>query len=367
MDSSSEYLSLEEPNRAVHLWRYTPWRRVHPTGNIGDIPEDISAPKLSLSCIEGEIPEGVRLIHGSGQVEGLPESDATTSSFMRAITEESSWTVEVDAGFNPGKTVVLEIDAGSSISAVHVCLKIGRHANLELVTLVKGDCDWMGLLRTGTSGEGSNTSDVVVNVMDGGTLLRVDAIHIDRDSQVTAGTISSGSEMTKSDLRYRMGEPGGNLNVLGSILSANEMSLDHHIEIHHDAPETYSRLDWHSACGGNSKTVGTGMLRVAEGSRGADAAQLFQNLLISESAQADSIPELEVSENEVVGCGHGTASGPVDEDQLFYLGTRGLSSEQAKSVLIAAFLNSTLTEMGSQEMHDWLVEMLSDDLDALGI
>ena len=367
MDSSSEYLSLEEPRRAVHLWRYTPWKKVHPTGDISDIPDEVGSPRLSLTCIDGDVPEGVRLIHGAGPLEGLPESDATTSSFIRAITEESSWTVEVDRGFSPGKTVILEIEGESPISAAHVCLKIGRHANLELVTHVKGECEWVGLLRTGSTGEGSNTSDVVVNVLNGGTLLRVDAIHIERDSQVKAGTISSGSETTKSDLRYRMGEPGGNLNVLGSILSSEDMSLDHHIEIHHDAPETFSRLDWHSACGGKSKTVGTGMLRVAKGSRGADAAQLFQNLLISETAQADSIPELEVSENEVVGCGHGTASGPVDEDQLFYLGTRGLSTEQAKSMLIAAFLNSPLSEMGSPEMHDWLVEMLTDDLDALGV
>lgn len=367
MDPTSEYLSLGEPDRAVHLWRYTPWRKVHPTGNISEIPEEVGPPRLSLSCIDGEVPEGVRLIRGSESVDGLPDSDSTTSSFMNAITANSTWTVEVDPRFNPGKTVVLEINADSPISAVHICMKVGIHSNFEFVTMVKGDCEWLGLLRTGGTGEGSITNDIVVNLLERGTLLRVDSIHIDRDSQVVAGTISSGSEMTKSDLRYRMGQPGGNLNVLGSILSAEEMMLDHHIEIHHDAPETFSRLDWHSACGGKSKTVGTGMLKVSEGSRGADAAQLFQNLLLSENARADSIPELEVTENEVVGCGHGTASGPVDEDQLFYLGTRGLSSEQAKSMLVAAFLNSTLSEMGSVEMHNWLVEILSDDLDALGI
>ena len=108
----------------------------------------------------------------------------------------------------------------------------------------------------------------------------MDSIAIGRDAQVKAGTVSSGSERTKADLRYKMGETGGHLNVLGSILSAKEMHLDHHIEIHHDAPETFSRLDWHSACGGNSRTVGTGMLRVAKGARGADAGQLFHLSLI---------------------------------------------------------------------------------------
>jgi len=206
---------------------------------------------------------------------------------------------------------------------------------------------------------------VVVCLQDEGTLLRVDSIAIGRDAQVRAGTVSSGSERTKADLRYRMGEPGGNLRVLGSVLSADSMHIDHHVEIHHDAPETFSRLTWNSACGGDSRTVGTGMLRVADGSRGADAAQIFRNLLLSAGAEADSIPELEVLEHEVVGCGHGTANGPIDEEQAFYLESRGFDPSEARSALIAAFLNATLSEMGSESLHDWLVRLLGSELGTL--
>ena len=82
-------------------------------------------------------------------------------------------------------------------------------------------------------------------------------------------------------------------------------------------------------------------------------------------AEADSIPELEVSENDVVGCGHGTANGPVDEEQMFYLKTRGFNEAEGRSVLISAFLNATLSAMGSQAVHDHLLEILSEDLDAI--
>ena len=104
------------------------------------------------------------------------------------------------------------------------------------------------------------------------------------------------------------------------------------------------------------------MLRVADGSTGADASQLFHNLLLSKDAEADSIPELEVLEHEVVGCGHGTANGPIDEDQVFYLESRGLEPSEARGALIAAFLNSTLSEMGSESLHDWLVGLLNSEL-----
>ena len=297
-------------------------------------------------------------------VSGLPEGDVVTGSFLQAASVSSQWILRIEPGFSSQHPVVLDIDLKGPSKILHLSLDVGRLSELELITRVRGSGEWFGLLRTGEIGAGAVLNDVVVCLQDEGTLLRVDSIAIGRDAQVRAGTVSSGSERTKADLRYRMGEPGGNLRVLGSVLSADSMHIDHHVEIHHDAPETFSRLTWNSACGGDSRTIGTGMLRVADGSRGADAAQIFHNLLLSVDAEADSIPELEVLEHEVVGCGHGTANGPIDEDQLFYLGCRGFDPSDARGALIAAFLNSTLSEMGSDVLHGWLVRLLTVELES---
>ena len=70
-------------------------------------------------------------------------------------------------------------------------------------------------------------------------------------------------------------------------------------------------------------------------------------------------------ENDVVGCGHGTANGPIDDEQMFYLKTRGFDEKEAKRALIAAFLNSTLSEMGGESLHEWLVGELTTQLEAL--
>ena len=297
-------------------------------------------------------------------VSGLPEGDVVTGSFLQAASVSSQWILRIEPGFSSQHPVVLDIDLKGPSKVLHLSLDVGRLSELELITRVRGSGEWFGLLRTGEIGAGAVLNDVVVCLQDEGTLLRVDSIAIGRDAQVRVGTVSSGSERTKADLRYRMGEPGGNLRVLGSVLSADSMHIDNHVEIHHDAPETFSRLSWNSACGGESRTVGTGMLRVADGSRGADAAQIFHNLLLSVDAEADSIPELEVLEHEVVGCGHGTANGPIDENQLFYLECRGFDPSDARGALIAAFLNSTLSEMGSDVLHGWLVRLLTVELES---
>ena len=365
MQSASEYLSLPQPDRSDHLWRYTPWRRIHPTGDVSEVPE-VGSAAVSITKLDGSpAPEGVSLENVESTLGDLPDSDPVTLAFLGAVTVTSGWEVKVDSKFNTDMPLLLDIYTGEGSSAVHLNLDIGSLSEFELITRVRGDGDWLGLLRTGEIGAGSVMNDIVVGLMQQGTMLRVDSVDIGRDAQVRAGTVSSGSDRTKADLRYLLKEVGGSVRVLGSVLGAGSMHLDHHVEILHDAPETFSRLSWHSACGGGSRTVGTGMLKVMDGSKGADAAQIFHNLLLSDDAEADSIPELEVLEHEVVGCGHGTANGPIDEDQLFYLQARGLDPSEAKRVLIAAFLNATLSEMGSEAVHDWLIVLLSTELERL--
>ena len=365
MQSASEYLSLPQPDRSDHLWRYTPWRRIHPTGDVSEVPE-LGSATVSITKLDGSpAPKGISLERVESQLVDLPDSDPVTLAFLGEVTVTSGWEFKVDSKFNSDMPLLLDIDTGEGSSAVHLNLDIGILSELELITRVRGDGDWFGLLRTGEIGTGSVMNDIVVGLMRQGTVLRVDSMDIGRDAQVRAGTVSSGTDRTKADLRYLLKEVGGSVRVLGSVLGAGSMHLDHHVEILHDAPETFSRLSWHSACGGGSRTVGTGMLKVMDGSKGADAAQIFHNLLLSDDAEADSIPELEVLEHEVVGCGHGTANGPIDEDQLFYLQARGLDPSEAKRVLIAAFLNATLSEMGSEALHDWLIVLLSSELERL--
>ena len=362
MSASEEaYLSLEEPPRSDHLWRYTPWKRVHPTGDPSEIPDEISTPQIGLSTINGEEASGISIEMGNAisiPFEGSPVSN----SFLSAVTDGKAIRISIPDNWRSENPLILDVKPTGGLDAVHIHVETGKFSEATILTRVQGSSKWLGILRTGQTGVGSFLRDVFVNKTHDGNLMRVDALRLGRDSSVTAGTVSAGSTWTKADIRFLLDSPGSNLNVLGSLLSADQMHLDHHIEISHIAPNTYSRLGWHTACGGNSTSVGTGMLRIEKGARQADAGQLFHNLLLSEKAKANSIPELEVEENDVVGCGHGTANGPVDEDQRFYLMARGLSEQEAEDALVAAFLNSTLSQMGNEDVHAWLIDAVEDAL-----
>ena len=359
--SEELYLSLDEPPTSDHLWRYTPWGKIHPTGDFRDIPEDVGLPKINLSYVDGGAVEGVTL-EANKEVKVPFEGSPTTDSFLMAITKDNSLVLSIPRKWTSEKPLLIDIETEGGVEALHIHILAGDLSEATILTRISGPCEWLGLLRTAETGTGSIVTDIVVNKTQGGSLIRVDAIRAGRDSTITSGTVSAGSERTKADIRYLLDSPGSSLNVLGSLLSAEKMHLDHHIEISHTAPHTYSRLEWHTACGGGSTSVGTGMLRIEKGAKKADAGQLFHNLLLSKKARANSIPELEVEENDVVGCGHGTANGPVDESQRFYLMARGFSKQESEDALIAAFLNSTLTEMGGEGVHSWLISAVEDAL-----
>ena len=242
------YLELEMPDRADHLWRYTPWHRIHPGSDLSDIPE-AEGVVMELQSLDGSTePAGVTLdVATEEDIERLcmnGKEDVSTQ-FIRAMTEGNVAVLRVARKAKPSQPVLLNIECNGGITALHLLIDINELAELELITRISGDAEWAGILRQGIFGNACNVNDVVINHMGDGRILRTDGIHLGRDAQVRSGTVGSGASRCKADLRYTMDNVGASLKVNGSILSLDGMHNDHHVEILHLAPQTYSRLDWH--------------------------------------------------------------------------------------------------------------------------
>ena len=366
---SSSYLDYAHTDKAAHIWRYTPWKKAHPTGTINDIPQSES-PEITISVIdESPVPDGITIREATDSEinklgHELDFDHGTAAPKFIATLAQKTMILKIENNIKIDAPLVVNIATSGDICASRLLIDIGSQVEAEIITVIEGNAKWTGILRDGKYGSNSIINDVVTQIT-GNRLLRCDALSLGRDAQVKAGTVNASSTQAKIDIRHWLNEPGSSLKVNGSILSSKKNHLDSHIEIRHSGKHTHSRLEWHSACGGKSNTTGTGMLRIDAGAKGADAGQLFHNLLLSEKAKANSIPELEVLESEVVGCGHGTANGPIDEQQLFYLSTRGFNQEQARAALIAAFLNTPLSDMGSNQLHGWLVERIEKHLNLI--
>ena len=147
MDPGQTYLSLEEPNNANHLWRYSPWKKVHPTGNTREIPNNFSEPEINLMLLDGsEVPEGVTIIKESLETKQNTFSDPVSMNFIDAVSSNHKFTLKVKNNTVLNQPVVLKINSGISNSAMNLTIQIGRHCEFELVTQIVGNAPWFGLI-----------------------------------------------------------------------------------------------------------------------------------------------------------------------------------------------------------------------------
>ena len=143
-----------------------------------------------------------------------------------------------------------------------------------------------------------------------------------------------------------------------AVITDGSRHDDHHVEILHRSGFTNSSLNVSSACSGKGHTIGTGLLMIEEDCDGCDAGQVFKNLLLSETAKAESIPELEVLSDDVKAA-HGAASSSVDREQIHYLMSRGFPKEQAESLIVEGFLVSCFAKIKNNDVRQYLIGALT--------
>jgi Fe-S cluster assembly protein SufD len=249
-----------------------------------------------------------------------------------------------------GEVIHIRARASGHIAVGHLDLDVKGEATIILH--LSGEPGWCGIHLSGRIHPNAHLGFGFINELDQSTkLLRCDDWVIERDASFDKATLSVGGFNCKSDIRATLNGTGASIRQSVTAHSQGARHDDHHIEIHHLHGHTNSDLVSNAACAGRSHFVATGLLTIAEGADGSDAGQVFRNLLLSEKARAEAIPELEVLADDV-SAAHGAASAPIDPSQLHYLMSRGLSPEESESMIVNGFLidafsnlkNDVLTE-----------------------
>ncbi|HEY6106735.1 MAG TPA: Fe-S cluster assembly protein SufD, partial [Anaeromyxobacteraceae bacterium] len=155
-------------------------------------------------------------------------------------------------------------------------------------------------------------------------------------SRFATHAITVGAALSRSEVRAVLDGEGAEAHVNGLYLASGRQLMDNFSLIEHARPRCLSRETFKGVLDGESRAVFGGRIRVLEGAQKSDAYQLNSNLLLSEGAEVDTKPQLEIFADDVK-CGHGGTVGQLDEDALFYLRSRGIGRERARSLLIYAF------------------------------
>jgi Fe-S cluster assembly protein SufD len=172
-----------------------------------------------------------------------------------------------------------------------------------------------------------------------------------------------GSKLTKSFLDVDLAGAGANAVINGAYLSDGEQHLDLDTQQNHLAPHTTSALKFKGALLGKSRTVWQGMVYVAPDGQKTDGYQTNNNLILSRLARADSIPGLEILADDV-RCSHGATVGKIDEDQVFYLLSRGIPHKEAEKLLIEGYFNPVLSNIASKPLREQISTWIQKKLES---
>ena len=326
------YHQMPIPPRSEHLWRYTPWPRIHPT-KTDDVP---SADDVIFSNDGPQIINSIQPSqYSQGDIARAFLQAAGGSSSQMSLNDES-------------EPIHINARASGHVAVGHLHLDVKGSAVVFLH--ISGEPEWVGLHITGNLHPNAHLAFGFINELDSNTkFLRCEDWQLDRDSSLEHATLSVGGFRCKSDLRTSLNGTGSSVRQSITVNADGSRHDDKHVEIHHHHGHTQSDLVMNSACGGNSHFIGTGLLTIAEGANKSDASQVFRNLLLSEKARAEAIPELEVLADDV-SAAHGAASAPIDRNQLHYLMSRGLSPEEAQSVIVNGFLYDAFSNLTNKQL-----------------
>ena len=220
--------------------------------------------------------------------------------------------------------------------------------------------------------EGQYLTNAITEIRVGpGALLRhyrvqrqsLNAFHIatthveqDRDSTFFSVTMDVGGMLARSSLNVRMGGQGSSCHLNGLYLTAGNQHVDNQVMLDHASPYTSSREMYKGVLDGSSRAVFHGSILVRPGAQKVDAQQTDKNLLLSHQAEVDTKPALWIYADDVK-CGHGAASGTMDEEALFYLRSRGLDESAARRLLVRGFVGEVISAIEGELFRAYAEEL----------
>lgn len=182
---------------------------------------------------------------------------------------------------------------------------------------------------------------------------------LQRDAKLNDLTATFGGTLARAETQSELAGPGADSEMLGLYFAHGNQHLDHYTLQHHATHHTRSDLLYKGAAKDTAHTVYSGLIKLEESAQKTDAYQSNKNLLLSSEARVDSIPQLEIAANDV-RCTHGSTTSPVDEVQLFYLMSRGISRVMAQQILVKAHLADVLTRIPLETLREHIERVIEE-------
>ena len=339
-------------------WRYMPVERL---GELINDSFDEFSGDISFSAPSQVTTAWVDRDHKLFGAAGLPEDRVSAASWESA---KAAYLVSIPASEDSECQVQLSVVSESeSAAALHVIIEAQAHAKAVVVLDHRGKAQLAENVEVIVGDEANLT---VVSIQDWDD----DSVHVaahfcklGRNSKLKHIVISLGGKTVRITPSIQYAAPGGDAELLGMYFADAGQHLEHRPYIDHSEANCKSRVTYKGALQGEkAHTVWVGDVLIRKEAEGTDTYELNRNLLLTEGARADSVPNLEIETGKIEGAGHASASGRFDDEQLFYLQARGITESEARRLVVYGFLNEIIQQIGVPELESRLTESIEAEL-----
>ena len=358
--SSYSVSDFAVPTGREEEWRFTPLDRLRglhdataTAGQALDVEVD-AAPEVRVEQVGRDDPR----LGSAGRPDDRVAAQAW-SSFDRATV----LTVPAEAVTSKPTVVTLTGRGSGAASYGHVLVDVERFAQATVVLDYRGSATLADNVEVRT-GDGALLTVVAIHDWDD------DAVHVGqhhvrvgRDARVRSVVVTLGGDVVRISPSATYAGPGGSIDLLGLYFADSGQHLEHRLFVDHAVPHCRSNVVYKGALqGDDAHTVWVGDVLIRAAAEGTDTYEVNRNLVLTDGARADSVPNLEIETGEIEGAGHASATGRFDDEQLFYLQARGIPEDEARRLVVRGFFAELIAQIGVPEVQERLVAAVEAEL-----
>ncbi|MFJ4683521.1 Fe-S cluster assembly protein SufD [Streptomyces sp. NPDC091377] len=349
------------PHGREEEWRFTPLERLRGLHD-GTAVATGTGVKVAIEAPEGVTVESVGRDDARLGRAGAPV-DRVAAQAYSAFEQAGIVTVPKDTQLTEPIRIAVHGEGG--VAYGHQVIELGAFAEALVVIDHTGDAVLAANVEY-VLGDGAKLTVVSVQDWDD------KAVHIGqhnalvgRDASFKSVVVTFGGDVVRLHPRVAYAGPGGEAELFGLYFTDAGQHQEHRLLVDHNVPHCKSNVVYKGALQGeNAHAVWIGDVLIEAAAEGTDTYEMNRNLVLTDGARVDSVPNLEIETGEIVGAGHASATGRFDDEQLFYLMARGIAEQDARRLVVRGFFAELVQQIGIADVQERLITRIEQELEA---
>jgi Fe-S cluster assembly protein SufD len=358
--------AFEVPGGRDELWRFTPLRRLRGLHD-GSAHATASA-QITVGARPGVRVETVR--RGDQRLgDGGVPTDRVAAQAFSSFNSATLVTVARDTQVTDPVEVVITGPGVGAVAYGHLQIRVEELAEAVVVIDQRGSGTYADNVEFVVDDAARLTVVWIADWADDTVHVSAQHARLGKDAVLRHVAVMLGGDLVRMSATVRFDAPGGDAELLGLYFADDGQHLESRLLVDHAHPDCKSSALYKGALQGDpdssrpdAHTVWIGDVLIRAEATGTDTFEVNRNLVLTDGARADSVPNLEIETGEIVGAGHASATGRFDDEQLFYLRSRGIPEEQARRLVVRGFFNEIIAKIAVPEVRERLATAIEHEL-----